>query len=173
MDNQRQATGDMKRELMYAWAAGFIDGDGSITILQNNVWHGGRGFYLRLEASGVSDKPLKKLLGLFGGTISGGYGRPIFGWRVDAGKARAALKAMLPYLTNKADQARLAIRFQNHIDRWEAWRRKPRGYHVKLPGRVINERYSMKLDLMRMHIRNGRQPAAATTESGEPAVAGK
>ena len=108
-----------------AWAAGFIDGDGFITIQTSNTTTNGKsykGHYLRIGACQASELPLKELQKLFGGNIrsknSGpnkeGYNRkPQWVWTLSSKQAESALKQMLPYLLHKREVALLALDFQS------------------------------------------------------------
>lgn len=92
-----------------AWAAGFIDGEGCISIMQD------RGRYTAVINVGqVSRMPLDKLQGILGGSVGpirdskGGH----FQWRVYADNAAGVAEKVLPYLCNKAEEAIFLLRFQ-------------------------------------------------------------
>ena len=62
----------MSRSHQLAWAAGFIDGDGFITIQNRSQMVNGKkytGYYVRLGCCQASEVPLKELQRLFGGVI--------------------------------------------------------------------------------------------------------
>ena len=106
-----------------AWAAGFIDGDGFITIQNRNQNINGKqytGHYLRLGACQANIVPLEELKKLFGGSIriknSGpnreGYNRKQqWVWQCSTQSAKTALIQLIPYLIHKKTVACLGIEF--------------------------------------------------------------
>ncbi len=115
----------------YAWAAGFVDGEGYICVTKKAPWEGirrsGRGagkvrrergsyYWMVLVVVNRNPAPLQKLVELFGGNIvykarqqgKNGYHM----WRLNSQQALAAAEAMLPFLVGKADLARHCISFQ-------------------------------------------------------------
>lgn len=114
----------MSKSHQLAWAAGFMDGDGFITIQNRKTKHKDKvycGHYLRVGACQASLKPLEKLQSLFGGSIrsknSGpnphNYNRkPQWMWTLSTNEAKNALEQLLPYLVHKQEVAELALRFQ-------------------------------------------------------------
>ena len=114
----------MSRSHRLAWAAGFIDGDGFITIQNRNQTVNGKqykGHYLRIGACQASLLPLEELKSLFGGTIreknSGpnkeGYNRKQqWIWQCSTSAATDALKQLLPFLIHKKTVAEIALVFQ-------------------------------------------------------------
>jgi hypothetical protein len=105
------------RKNLVAWAAGFLDGEGSIGIYMNS------GSYRLMVSAGQKNnvEPLERLLALFGGTIQnndyGSYATHY--WMISSRQAGSALKEMLPFLVVKREQAELALEFQA--------RKQPRG----------------------------------------------
>ena len=62
----------MSKSHRLAWAAGFIDGDGHITVQNRTTKHKDKvytGQYLRVGASQAALPPLEELQRLFGGSI--------------------------------------------------------------------------------------------------------
>lgn len=114
----------MSRSHQLAWAAGFMDGDGFITIQDRKTKHKDKvylGHYLRVGACQAKLEPLEFLQKLFGGSIrpknSGpnreGYNRkPQWVWSLSTKEASEALEQMLPYLVHKQEVAQLALVFQ-------------------------------------------------------------
>lgn len=114
----------MSKSHQLAWAAGFIDGDGFITIQNRKIKHGEKvytGTYLRVGACQAQLAPLEKLQNLFGGSIrpknSGpnphGYNRKQqWVWTLSTAEAKNALEQMLPYFVHKKEVALLGIAFQ-------------------------------------------------------------
>lgn len=114
----------MSKSHQLAWAAGFMDGDGFITIQNRTTKHKEKtytGTYLRVGACQAHPTPLEKLQDLFGGSIkpknSGpnphGYNRKQqWVWSLSTQQAGEALIQMLPYFVHKREVALLAIEFQ-------------------------------------------------------------
>ena len=115
----------MSKAHRLAWAAGFIDGDGFITIQNRKTKHSNgkvyTGTYLRVGACQASQKPLEVLKELFGGSIrsknSGpnreGYKRkPQWIWCLSTKEASNCLEQLLPYLVHKQEVAKLGLEFQ-------------------------------------------------------------
>lgn len=115
----------MSRSHRLAWAAGFIDGDGFITIQNRTTKHKDKvykGHYLRVGACQASILPLEELQNIFGGSIrpknSGpnreGYNRKEqWVWSLSTREASVALKELLPFLIHKRQVALLALEFQD------------------------------------------------------------
>ena len=113
----------MSKSHRLAWAAGFIDGDGFITIQRRNqkvketVY---TSLYLRVGACQAQQAPLLELQSLFGGSIrsknSGlreGYNRKAqWVWTLSCNQATEALIQLLPFLIHKKEVATIAIEFQ-------------------------------------------------------------
>ena len=62
----------MSRTHMLAWAAGFFDGEGYVTIQERNSKVNGKyykSYYLRVGLKHVAPTPIYELQKLFGGTI--------------------------------------------------------------------------------------------------------
>ena len=114
----------MSKSHRLAWAAGFMDGDGFITIQNRKSVVNGKtysGNYLRVGACQAKQDVLLELQSLFGGSIrsknSGpnreGYNRkPQWVWTLSTQQATDALVQLLPFLIHKRDVALLAIEFQ-------------------------------------------------------------
>lgn len=117
----------MSKSHRCAWAAGFIDGDGFVTIQSSHRKVNGvsyKGYYLRIGACQASEEPLKELQRLFGGLINSknsgpnkeGYNRkPQWLWTLSSKQAESALQQMLPYLLHKREVALLALDFQSKM----------------------------------------------------------
>jgi hypothetical protein len=122
---------------MNAWAAGFLDGEGCIHIrsaIDRRYADGTRGttgatyttwaLFVQISQSG-EDVPasLMRLQNCYGGCIHGGRRpagarKPVWIWVVSAAKAERFLNAVVPYLTEKREQAEIALEYrQNAIGR--------------------------------------------------------
>lgn len=119
----------MSRSHELAWAAGFIDGEGFVTIGKRNMKRTLQtgeevlyvGHYLRLGVNHVDPKPIDELYRLFGGSTQydpnvKGNRKPRYRWIVNTSKAKEVLVQLLPYLINKKDVAALGIEFQDRLD---------------------------------------------------------
>lgn len=107
----------MSKTHRLAWAAGFFDGEGYITIQVRGGKY--KGHYLRLGVNHVHPKPLKELQKLFGGNIRKQNPEKVVGnrhvrseWGISCKKAENALIQMMPYLINKKEVARLGLELQ-------------------------------------------------------------
>lgn len=94
-----------------AWAAGFVDGEGSIVIAS--------GKNVRLTVGQVHKAPLVILQEMFGGYMkreSRPAGRrDLWVWAVASRKASNALRSLFPFLVVKRHQALLALQFQSEV----------------------------------------------------------
>ena len=130
----------MSKSHQLAWAAGFIDGDGFITIQNRNQTIKGKvykGHYLRIGACQANRTPLEELQKLFGGNIniknSGpnkeNYKRKTqYLWCLSTAKAAEVIEQLLPYLIHKKEVARLGLEFQSTMSNFkvtdEVWNRR-------------------------------------------------
>jgi hypothetical protein len=108
----------MDAELLYL--AGFIDGEGHIAIGVSRSPQGRRRWYLRFACHQVNPAPLLRLQRRFGGSIQVtkriGNQRSISEWVTVSSIAGMALRELRPYLDVKADEADVAIAFQNLVE---------------------------------------------------------
>lgn len=104
-----------------AWAAGFFDGEGFISIQER---HHPKyiGFYLRIGINHVAPEPIYEMQKIFGGAIEKqnpakviGKRKPRHRWTLGTAAAAEALKQLMPYLINKNKVAALALDFQQTI----------------------------------------------------------
>lgn len=117
----------MSKSHRLAWAAGFIDGDGFITIQDRSQIINGKhygGHYVRLGCCQATEVPLKELQALFGGSIriknSGpnkeGYNRKMqYIWTLSTQQACLAIQCMIPYLIHKKEVGLLALEFNTTL----------------------------------------------------------
>jgi len=105
-----------------AWAAGIMDGEGSITILNSSIrrlknGHPARYPQLNLWLSNYDPKMVLKFKQWFGGTYyilnRRDRRKPIHCWCAACKKAENALRLLLPYLVTKKEQAELALLFRD------------------------------------------------------------
>jgi len=101
------------------WAAGFIDGEGSILLHRAKSRRHGHGVRHQptIVVGQTTREPLEILARLFGGSIylraqQRPRCRPVYAWGIRGGKAvRTALTALLPYLIVKKAEAELILSF--------------------------------------------------------------
>lgn len=100
------------------WAAGFIDGEGTISIRKIKKPQGrpSPAYDMYLQVSNTKLEALHRLQALFGGTVCrantprwGWNIRPLFHWTLATAQCAPCLRAILPYLCLKAEQARLGL----------------------------------------------------------------
>lgn len=114
----------MSRTHDVAWAAGFFDGEGFVTIQKRNTKakSGKRyeSYYLRIGINHVAVEPLDEMLRIFGGTIRKQSAHTVVGnrkqrhsWQMSCTQAKEALIQMMPYFRNKQKAAELGIELQN------------------------------------------------------------
>lgn len=101
---------------LWPWAAGFIDGEGSIGIelRRDRASVSGR---LVLTVVQKHPEPLERLRDAFGGNLdwqrgSGPRGTDRWRWRVASGTALDVLQRIRPFLIAKRDEADIAIAYQ-------------------------------------------------------------
>jgi hypothetical protein len=104
---------DLLESATLGWAAGIIDGEGSIGVYYNSK---ANGFYLMLTAFNTDPRMCIKLQELFGGNVKyHKHDKPnakgCFTWVLVAGNAATVLEILLPFLIIKKEQAELAIEF--------------------------------------------------------------
>lgn len=106
-------------QLDLAWAAGIIDGEGSIGI--RKVTYTTRKGYTRyavaLECGNTDIRMLKELQKFFGGSINSRTclphinSKPLWTWTLGSKAAYLTISQILPYLRVKRERAELAIHF--------------------------------------------------------------
>lgn len=126
-----------------AYAAGFFDGEGHIRIQR----HSKRGsFMLQISAVQATLTPLPLFAELFGGTVHKrimqyrGTPRAQYTWQASSKSAEMALRAMLPYLLVKLDEAQLALEFRSTF-------RPQYGDRSRNPPELDERRKAMMYDL--------------------------
>jgi len=119
----------MSKSHRLAWAAGFIDGDGFITVQNRKSKVNGKEYtssYIRVGACQANKVPLIELQKLFGGNIreknSGpnreGYNRKQqWVWCLSTQQAKSCLQQLIPFLLHKKEVSLLAIEFQETMQK--------------------------------------------------------
>lgn len=111
----------MPAETDYAWAAGIVDGEGTIAMTRANPGVNRRktlGFQVRINVRMTHEPTIRRLHAIFGGTC--GYHKPqnaarhkpIYGWYVGDLLTVQCLRLMRAYLTAKRAQADLVLEFR-------------------------------------------------------------
>lgn len=113
----------------YAWAAGFIDGEGYLCVARKNPTYGvrasgprvgrprrdGTSYSLCLTVVNRNPAPMYRLAELFGGSVitrTRANKSSMYFWRIGHANALSALEAVVPFLIGKKDLATLCISFQ-------------------------------------------------------------
>lgn len=126
----------MTREQAVIWAAGFLDGEGTIR-LERRPKYGS--VLLIVQAPQVDPFPLLRLKELWGGNISLNRRREerhadCYIWQIRARIALQCCREILPYLAVKSAHARLAIEFYALPGRGQ-------GKRLRSQGRTENAAY--------------------------------
>lgn len=114
----------MSRTHDVAWASGFFDGEGFVTIQKRNTKakSGKRyeSYYLRIGINHVAPEPLEEMMRIFGGTLRKQTAHTVIGnrhrrhtWQMSCTQAKEALIQMMPYFRNKSKVAEIGIELQN------------------------------------------------------------
>lgn len=135
----------MSKSHRLAWAAGFFDGEGWITIQVRGGKY--KGHYIRIGINHVSPEPLEEFQKLFGGVIRKQNPKKVTGnrkqrheWGISCNKAAEALKQMLPYMKNKVQVANLALDLQATM-----------GTTQKVSEEVLETREQIKKEIQRIN----------------------
>lgn len=124
-----------------AWAAGFLDGEGTITIKRYRRFY--KIHYIANISCGQVNKPhnvvaLEKLRSLFnGGKIyiysvkSGGDRIDVASWNITAKNAKECAKTLLPYLVIKHRQAELLIKFSEAAENKKQFRLTEEDHRIR------------------------------------------
>ena len=101
-----------QNQMELAWVAGFVDGEGCLTVSKNRTAHS-----VIFDLAQVNERPLLRVQAVLGGEVV--RRKDVRGfhyqWRLYGAKAIAAIRLILPYLSNKQRQAELLIEFQETI----------------------------------------------------------
>ena len=101
-----------------AWAAGFVDGEGSICIRGPHGKAPHKSSYsISVSIANDDIRPMRFIAELWGGSLNPALTRPngktSTHWVVTAVKAATFLRDVLPYLQSKREQAELALEMQS------------------------------------------------------------
>lgn len=144
----------MAQELTtYSYAAGVIDSDGCIQIMQRR--NENKNYYsLRVSVSQVTESIPLWFIRNFGGRVSKFYSskerrQPVFRWELESNKASGFLQKVLPYLVEKIERAKLGIEFQATLIY--------KGFADKLTIDVIEKRTSFYEQMKVLNAKNSRE----------------
>ena len=114
----------MSRTHDVAWAAGFFDGEGFVTIqkrkskAKSGIYY--ESYYLRIGINHVAIEPLQEIQRIFGGTLRQQTKHTVQGnrhqrhsWQASCSQAKEILIQMMPYFHNKQKAAEIGIELQN------------------------------------------------------------
>lgn len=111
----------MADETRHAWAAGFMDGEGSFCLLQAAGNCHSSTKRCMIGASQNNPEPLQILADLYGGRVrklTPGGKRIFYQWQIaNAEMVREAVTRMLPYLVNKKAEAEVILAYAITIKR--------------------------------------------------------
>src|SRR5207244_2373988 len=132
----------MDRNTQLAYAAGFLDGEGCFSIIHEKKMNS---FLPRIQVVNTDIKPLRKLVGLFGGSLvqtkMASNGRKIpFHYTASGSNAKSILVSTYGYLIEKRQQVVVLLQLQGDIEKWNTMSRK-RG---NLPEDVLEYRRWLK-----------------------------
>lgn len=99
-----------------AYFAGFIDGEGYISVARYGD-HGRPRYRLMLNVSQVDPRPLEALASRFGGQVKVNRARVanrslVYYWQVFGATAEQVVRAVLPWLIVKREEAELALQYR-------------------------------------------------------------
>jgi hypothetical protein len=111
----------MKGDILYAYVAGIVDGEGCIDLHVNGKRKCGKNNYaIRLTVGNTNQWVIEMLHMQFGGHVSIGRKKDtnplhskVYVWEVSSLKAYKVLNLVIPFLQIKKQQALLAIQYQN------------------------------------------------------------
>jgi hypothetical protein len=130
----------MNETAILAYLAGFIDADGSITIVIARYKDKETGkikvqYRAKLSAHNCKVEPIQLLQETFGGgklrykktgkARAKEHWRPCYEWTITSTMATSAMKQMLPFLRIKREQADICLQLQEIRDKhpvvWQRW----------------------------------------------------
>lgn len=143
------------------YAAGFFDGEGSISLVAKNVeGRATASWMLCVTVAQMNPAPLIALRETWGGTVRGPRTNGQSEWRAQTKTAGEFLAAIQPYVIVKADVVALALEFRAGVmERWG-------GRHT-LPEQEVARRHQIRQSIMDCNQRWSRMRRVATvTETG-------
>jgi hypothetical protein len=132
----------MKRDLQFAYAAGIVDGEGCLGVLHARERNQ---YQARVQVVMTNEKPLRILVGLFGGSLSATKPAPNarkmpYHYTASGKNLKSLLTALTPFFIEKRAQADILLALLANVDEWNAKSRQ-RGH---LPELVLSYRESLR-----------------------------
>ena len=131
----------MSKAHKLAWAAGFFDGDGYITVQVRGGKY--RGHYIVAGVNHVAEAPIREMIKLFGGKFRNQLPEKVVGnrkqrieWKLTCSSAASFLEQIRPYLVNKVEVVNKALELQSTM-----------GTTNKVPDEVVALRDALKEDI--------------------------
>ena len=152
-----------------AWAAGFIDGEGSIEIAYRpKTVRRSPVYAMSLRAANREIAPLEKLQSMFGGGIymvSRLERRAVSGqWHLSGfPRVTAALKLLRPYLVVKGAHADKALEYAERCALPTGWNSGRGGERERLAPEMITLRQQLFEDMRRLNLRGEARDAYLAT----------
>ena len=116
-----------------AWAAGFVDGEGSFSIVyQKSLKH--HSFIVVATACQNDIRPLLKLKEVYGGTIYQEKRDEIYRWHIYGFALARFLREVIPFLIVKKEEALLCLKFREILERRNGG---------KIPEEELSERFKL------------------------------
>ncbi len=107
----------MRTDLDLAWAAGILDGEGSIGIYRRFPKQGKRSIYYRLSVQmdnthKLTIKKIQSIMGVGSVRMYPTKGKDVWRWGGYDANGEKALRMLMPYLVTKKAQAEMALDFR-------------------------------------------------------------
>lgn len=138
----------MSKAHRLAWAAGFFDGDGYVTVQVRGGKY--KGHYIVAGVNHVAEKPIHEMIHLFGGKFRKQRIEKVVGnrkqrveWKVTCSAAANFLTAIRPYLVNKLDVVNKALELQSTM-----------GTTKKVPDSILELRNQLKAEIQEINAKD-------------------
>lgn len=156
------------------YLAGFFDGEGHIGIHVNRRKNGRRHWYLSVIVTNTCEAVLCWIADSLGGVVrerdlKNPNANRTWDWMAHGPGAAHALRVILPYLRVKRGEAGIALRFQEHVEKYKPLvsnngrLRLPRD-EGRLGEQILREREEMAVDLIAERGK-GKQPQGVSPSS--------
>lgn len=110
-----------KKQQALIWAAGFIDGEGTISMYERPGYDKIPEIFIKIQAVNTQKRALSRLYTLFGGSIQSVHKldernwKPSFCWSATHYIAENAIRELYPFLLLKRPQAKLALEARTYV----------------------------------------------------------
>lgn len=144
----------MTKTNLYAYLAGFLDGEGTFSVSKPNKACSQN--YARITCPQVVSPESLKIMNLLKKTFrgcfiirkpSGKNQRDYYLWRISNRRASFCAQTLLPFLIIKKPQAKLLIEIQSRVTKQE-WKKKPR---IRSNHRSVGKHYSKITEFKKGH----------------------